>query len=127
MIAILALGLSIYVFKKEVLNARKAYLGAIISKPDPNEHYLLEIINKSKNTARNIRIEFPEGNDLFKQSELDSKFPIEMLDPDGSVTLYTNIYHPSGSKHHFKLIWDDDFGKDNEKSFNPTIYWPYPL
>lgn len=39
----------------------------------------LKIFNKGIGTARNIRIEFPEGNDLFFENDLSRKLPIPVL------------------------------------------------
>ena len=108
--------------KEEVLNARKADLRAKFIRPDPHKKYHLEIRNKGKGTARNVRIEFPEGDDLVLESDVDCKFPLEVLAPDKAVELVALIGCGRGNKQLIKLIWDDDSGKNNEISSYPTIY-----
>ncbi|WP_217271910.1 hypothetical protein [Sphingopyxis sp. BSNA05] len=62
--------------ENEALDARKADLGANFIKLGNNKHRL-KIWNKGKATARNIRIEFPDGNDIVDEGDIRRKFPLE--------------------------------------------------
>lgn len=63
----------------DAVSDKKADLGASIIRLG-NSKYRLKIWNKGKSVARNISIEFPEGDDLVSQSEVEEKFPLESLD-----------------------------------------------
>lgn len=81
--------LNLRLLEREEIESRsdnKADLGATFIKLGSNKH-ILKIWNKGKNTARNVSIEFPNGNDLVIPSELSEKFPLESLDTHQSVEL----------------------------------------
>nr|VFK49672.1 MAG: hypothetical protein BECKTC1821D_GA0114238_10825 [Candidatus Kentron sp. TC] len=59
----------------EALSDKKADLGASFVKLG-SSNYRLKIWNKGNATARNVRLEFPEGNDVVIESEVDKKFPL---------------------------------------------------
>jgi hypothetical protein len=103
----------------EALNFRKADLGATFIKIGSNDRRL-KIWNKGKSAARNITMEFPEGNGCLIQSDIDSKFPLEILDTHQSVELIAALSLNSKSKHPIRLIWSDDFSSRNEKVVYPT-------
>jgi hypothetical protein len=104
----------------EILNIKKADLGATFIKIG-SSNYRLKIWNKGKAAARNVTLDFPEGNDCLIQSDIDAKFPLETLDALQSVELIAAISLDSRSKHPIKLIWSDDFSEDNTKVVYPTI------
>jgi len=106
--------------ENEALDARKADLGANFIKLGNNKHRL-KIWNKGKATARNIRIEFPDGNDIVDEGDIRRKFPLEALDQFQPVELLAMVTWGSNGKQHIKLVWDDDSGSDNEKSIYATI------
>jgi len=83
--------------------------------------YKLKVWNKGKAAARNVRMEFPEGNDVLIDSDINRKFPLETLEPHQSVDLIAAVHMGTKSKHVIKLVWDDDSGKNNEKVTYPTI------
>ncbi|RYZ93365.1 MAG: hypothetical protein EOP06_01125 [Proteobacteria bacterium] len=99
---------------------RKADLGATFYKLGSNKHRL-KIWNKGKSAARNVRIEFPEGNDILIPSDVDSKFPLEVLEPYQSVELIAAVRMQVKSKHTFRLIWSDEFSETNAKLVYPTL------
>jgi len=103
----------------EVLNAQKANLGATFIKIGSNNHRL-KIWNKGKASARNVTLDFPEGNECLIQSDINSKFPLETLDTHQSVELIAVLSMDSKSKHAIKLIWSGDFNDHNEKVVYPT-------
>lgn len=104
----------------EVANDKKADLGASFIKLG-NSKYRLKIWNKGKAPANNVRVEFPEGNDVLMQSEIDDKFPLESLDTYQSVELIAAVAMQTKRKHVIRLIWSDESGVDNEKMVYPTI------
>ena len=106
--------------KSEAANEKKADLGASFIKLG-NSKYRLKIWNKGKTSANNINIEFPEGNDVLMQSEIDDKFPLESLDTYQSVELIAAVAMQTKRKHVLRLIWSDESGEKNEKIVYPTL------
>lgn len=104
----------------EVLNVKKADLGATFIKLGSSK-YRLKIWNKGKSAARNVSLDFPEGNDCLIQSDIDAKFPLEILETHQSVELIAAVSMDSKSKHPIKLTWSDEFSEHNEKMVYPTI------
>jgi len=99
----------------EALKTKKADLGASFMSIGSSNHRL-KIGNKGKATARNVRIEFPEGNDIVIPGEIDTKFPIEALEPFQFVELIAFLsMRTTKRKHPVRLIWSDDFSEENEK------------
>ena len=99
---------------------KKADLGAAFIKLG-NSKYRLKIWNKGKASARNVSIEFPEGNDCIIQSDVSEKFPLEILDTHQSVELIAAVHMGTIRKHAIKLIWSDEFNQSNEKTVYPTL------
>jgi hypothetical protein len=102
------------------ISDKKADLGASFIKLGRSQ-FRLKIWNKGKCPARNVRLEFPEGNDFVPQSEIDAKLPLEALEQYQSIELLTYIHFGSKSKHVVKLIWSDDHDDQNEKLSYPTL------
>ena len=99
---------------------RKADLGAAIVKLG-TKHYRLRIWNKGRPAAKQVKLEFPEGNEIVLESELEEKFPLELLEQHQSVELIVRVHLGSRSKHCVKLIWSDEFTQHNEKTVYVTI------
>ena len=104
----------------ELMTEKKADLGATFIKFG-SSNYRLKIWNKGKAAARNVSIEFPEGNDCFIESDINSKFPLETLDKHQSVELIAAVEMGTKNKHAIKLVWTDDFKSTNEKIVYPTL------
>lgn len=104
----------------EIQNSKKADLGATFIRLGSG-NYRLKIWNKGKSTARNVWLQFPEGNDCLIQSDIDSKFPLEILETHQSVELIAAVSMDTKSKHAIKLSWSDEFSDNNEKLLYPTI------
>lgn len=84
--------------------------------------YRLKVFNKGGAAARNVRIEVLDNDShLLIQSDIDSKFPHECIEPQQGVELIASVHFGSKSKHPIKVIWDDDLRTDCEKIFYPTI------
>ncbi|WP_086930571.1 hypothetical protein [Agarilytica rhodophyticola] len=105
---------------EDSLNEKRADLGASFIKLGSNK-YRLKIWNKGASTARNVKIDFPEGNDVIIDSEVTDKFPMESLERHQSVELIAAVHMLTKSKHVIRLIWEDDAQSHNEKLSYPTL------
>lgn len=103
--------------ESEVLESRKADVGASLVKFASN-NYRVKVFNKGKAPARNVTIEFPEGNEMVIDSELRDKFPMEILEQHQSVDLIAAIHMGTPRKQAALLKWADDYSGANEK----TVY-----
>src|SRR5688500_4820184 len=77
--------------KRAELSANLIRLGGVKNK--------VRVFNKGTATARNVEISFPEGNELVMKSEVEDKFPLELLEPHQSVDLIAVIHLSSSRKH----------------------------
>lgn len=105
---------------EEALKEKSADLGASFIKLGSSK-YRLKIWNKGSATAKNVRIEFPEGNDVVIESEVADKFPMESLERHQSVELIAAVDMQTKRKHVVRLIWEDDAEPHNEKLSYPTL------
>lgn len=103
-----------------VIRDKSADLGASFIKLGSSK-YRLKIWNKGSSTARNVRIEFPEGNDIINNFEVIEKFPMESLEKYQSVELIASVHIQTKRKHVIRLIWEDDAEQHNEKLSYPTL------
>lgn len=97
----------------EAVTAKKADMGATLMTLGTSKHRL-RIFNKGKSSARHVRLVFPEGQDFLIDSDLESKFPMETMHPHQPVDLIASWTHGTKSKQVVKIVWDDDFAKNNE-------------
>jgi hypothetical protein len=104
----------------ETKNDKRADLSASFVKLGSG-NYRLKIWNKGKASAKHVRVEFPEGNDIFMESEIADKFPLESLETYQAVELYAAVDLQTKAKHTIKLIWSDDVRENNEKIVYPTL------
>ncbi|MEH6595202.1 MAG: hypothetical protein V7736_06600 [Colwellia polaris] len=104
----------------ELTHKNKADVSVNFIKTGKNNHRL-KVFNKGNNTARNVRMEFPEGNSMLHSSDLDTKLPIPIMEQHQSVELLAIVGFGSDSRMTIKLIWDDDFDNNNEKILMPTV------
>lgn len=105
---------------EDSLKEKRADVGASFIKIGSNK-YRLKIWNKGLSTARNVRIDFPEGNDVVISSEVTDKFPMESLERYQSVELIAAVHSQTRRKHVVRLIWEDDAQLHNEKLSYPTL------
>lgn len=111
------------VFARETVEATKAKeadLGASFVKLGSNS-YRLKVWNRGKATARRVRLEFPEGNECVMESDVEAKFPLELLEPHHSVELIAVVGLNTKRKHPMRLCWDDNSGDDHQKMVYPTL------
>lgn len=104
----------------EAIGSFKAELGVNFIKITANNHRL-KVFNKGKGPAKNVRINFPAGNEMIVQSDVESKFPLEVMEQHQSVELMAAIYYSSPNKMTIELVWDDDTGLNQSKLFYPTL------
>lgn len=105
---------------EDALKEKSADLGASFIKLGSSK-YRLKIWNKGSATAKNVRIEFPEGNDVVVDSEVSDKFPMESLERHQSVELIAVVHMQTKRKHVVRIIWEDDAQTHNEKLSYPTL------
>ena len=105
---------------EDVLKGRQADLGASFIQLGNNK-YRLKIWNKGAATARNVRLEFPVGDEIVIDSDVTDKFPMESLERHQSVELIAMVYRQTKRKHVVRLIWEDDSQAYNEKLSYPTL------
>ena len=104
----------------QAIDSFKAELGVNFVKIASNSRRF-KVFNKGKGLARNVRINFPEGNEILIQNDIDSKFPLEVMEQHQSVELIAAVHMQSPSKMTVELIWDDDTGLSQSKLFYPTL------
>jgi hypothetical protein len=91
--------------KTDSLTAKKADLGVGFIKLG-SSNYRLKIWNKGKAPAKDVRVSFPEGNEIISKSELANKFPLESLETHQSVELIAFVHMQTKSKHTVSLTCD---------------------
>lgn len=106
--------------QQEAASAGRADLGATFVKLGSSK-VRLKIWNKGKALARNVRIEIADADEIFIPSEIDEKFPLETLEQHQSVELIASPHMGSKLKHAVRLMWDDDYSADNDKTVYPTL------
>ena len=104
----------------EAIGSSKAELGVNFFKVASN-NWRLKVFNKGKGAARNVRMEFPDGNEMIVQNDIDSKFPLKRMEQHQSVELIASVHMSSPSKMTIELVWDDDTGVNQSKLFYPTL------
>lgn len=81
-------------------------------------YFYLEIYNKGRNKARNIRFE------KLTDEEVDfvnvDKFPLD-LEPNQTTKVNISTYSDSINKIKIKLIWNDDFSRNRQKQLSIPI------
>ncbi|GKX61639.1 hypothetical protein SOASR032_02080 [Pragia fontium] len=107
---------------KSAISEMKAELGARLVKISKNS-YRLKIFNRGKVEARNIDIHFPDndGNEYLVMSDVEDKFPYEVLHPQHGIEIIAGLSFGSKTKYRIKLIWDDEYKKKNSEDFFVSI------
>src|SRR5690625_224246 len=84
--------------KREAAQASRAALGASFIAIGSKKHRL-KVFNRGKAEARHVQIDFPEGNEVIIESELEDKFPVEVLEPGQAVELIAAVHMGTKRKH----------------------------
>ena len=106
--------------QKESLNQKQADILANFIKLGRND-YRLKVFNRGKNSASNVRIDFPSGNEILLESDLKEKFPMPALEPYQSLELIAAVCMDSPRRMDVEIIWDDHFGADRKKLLHLTL------
>lgn len=104
----------------KAFESRKADVGASYAKFGSSK-YRLKVFNKGKAVARNVRIEFPDGDTPVLKSEIEDKFPMEVLEQHQSVDLIAAVSMGTPSKQTAIVRWSDDHSDSNEKTLYLTL------
>lgn len=98
-------------------SAKKAELSANLVKL-ANNNYRVKVFNRGKAAARNVRIDLTTESDesVLIASDVESKFPMELLEPQQGIDLIAAVHASTPSKIPIDLIWDDDTGTDHKKT-----------
>jgi len=83
----------------------------------------LKIFNKGVATAKNVRLDFPNGDqgDFLIASDFSEKFPYEELQQHQYVELLASAALSAKSKYHLIIVWDDLSGSDRRNSVYLSI------
>lgn len=101
------------------LEGEKADMEADFVKSDHDSHPKLRIRNVNQALAKNIRIDFPNGNNLLLKKEVDAIFPIDTLNKHKEILLSIAVYNNAPRKIAIELIWDDGYNMNNSKLITP--------
>jgi Tfp pilus assembly pilus retraction ATPase PilT len=104
----------------ETLTQRQADISANFLKFGRGD-YRLKVFNRGKNSARNVRIVFPSGNEILIESDLEEKFPMPALEPQQSVELIAAVCMDSPRRMDVEFVWDDQSGEDRKKLLHLTL------
>lgn len=86
-----------------------------------SKNHRLRIFNKGKATARNVRIDFPDGNQLIMESDIDQKLPMEFMQPGQTVELIAALVMNSPRKLRVQLRWQDEDGEEQNSIVDTTL------
>lgn len=104
----------------ETAAAKKGDLSANFVKTGKSA-YQYRIYNRGKGTARNIRFEVLDGEDLFRVGGTMEKFPFPSLEPHQAISLLVSVHMQSPRRATVKLTWDDDVD-GGEKTITDDVF-----
>lgn len=104
----------------EAIAAGKAEISANFIKVSKNSHQL-RIFNRGKGEARNVRMVVLDGNDLFQENDISSKFPYRSLDSHQPLNVPVYVHMQSPRRATITLSWEDDFG-GGQKQMSLDMY-----
>ena len=82
----------------------------------------LKVSNVGLASARNVKLTFDEESGVpLIPNDVESKFPIDVLEPKNSVDLIVSDHLKTPRKHSINVEWGDDFKTDNSKSITLTL------
>ncbi len=104
---------------EQAQEGQKADLEADFVRSDHDSHPKLRIRNVNQALAKNIRIDFPNGNNLLLKKEVDAIFPITTLNKHKEILLSIAVYNNAPRRIAIELTWDDGYNMNNTKQFTP--------
>jgi len=106
--------------KQIIVKSKSADIGARIFSQAKDDKKL-ELFNNGMATARQVNIEFPEGNHILIESEIRTKFPLETMEPGQSVQLIVaNSLNVLERKLLIRISWKDEAREENTKDIRVT-------
>lgn len=104
----------------ETLSGKKGDLFANFVNTSKSSYHF-KIYNRGKGTARNIRLEVLDGEELFMTGDLKEKFPFPTLETHQTINLLVRVHMQSPRRATVKLTWDDDAG-GGEKTITDDVF-----
>lgn len=104
---------------EEAQASEKAELDVQFIRHEDERHPKLQIRNLTTSLAKNIRIEFPDGNNLILQQDIEQQFPVAVLNKHKAIECAIAVYNNAPRKIKVELIWDDGFQDNNVRAFHP--------
>ena len=106
--------------QRDAEQATRAELGAAFVTLGAHKHRL-KVFNKGKATAYQVNLNFPEGNDVILQQDIQEKLPLESLERGQSVELIAAVTLSTKRKHAIELLWHDEDGIEHSKVVHATL------
>jgi len=106
--------------EREAAHEKKADLGANFVTIGSKKHRL-RIFNKGRAAAYHVTIDFPEGNDMVLEQDIQEKFPLELLERGPSVDLIAMVAMDTRRKLAVRLSWQSADGEMFDKTVYPTL------
>jgi hypothetical protein len=105
--------------QREASESQQAELGANFISIG-SDKTRLRIFNRGKAPAYDVRLEFPDGYDPVEKNDVDTKFPMAILEKHQNVDLLCACHWGSPSKLKVKFFWKSPEGILQEKITEPT-------
>ena len=106
--------------EREAAHEKEADLGANFVPIGSNKRRL-RVFNKGRAVAYHVTIDFPEGNDIILEDDIQEKFPLELLERGQSVDLIAMIAMGTKRKLAIRLSWESADGERCEKTVYVTV------
>lgn len=110
------------ILKRERREAEKvinADLGASLVTVGSKKHQL-RIFNTAQAAAYQVKIAFPEGNEMIPVREIEELFPLQVLEGGASVNLPALVTLGTGRKLALELSWKNADGEQHNKAVLAT-------
>ncbi|MFI0489353.1 MAG: hypothetical protein ACH344_08750 [Yersinia sp. (in: enterobacteria)] len=107
---------------KSAIDEMKADLGANLVRLGTNK-YRLKVFNRGKSEAKHVEIHFPDndGDEYLVMSQVNDKFPYEILYPQQSIEIIASIHMGGKAKYKIKIVWSDKYQNRNEQDVIVSI------
>ena len=106
--------------EREAAHEKEADLGANFVPIGSNKRRL-RVFNKGRAVAYHVTIDFPEGNDMVLEQDIQEKFPLELLERGQSVDLIAVVGLGTKRKLAVRLSWENIDGERCEKTVYATV------
>lgn len=106
--------------EREAARAETADLGANLVTLGTKSHRL-RIFNRGPETALNVEVQFPDGNDLVLVQDVQEKFPLPAMERGQSVDLMAAVSMGSARRLTVELSWATGDGRTYKKTVHVTL------